>query len=110
MITGGVKFDTGGTEGVMYEFDSNRAPVYHHISVKDGGGNNPTTLPPGSTTYVVNRGLEQFVLNGTVDTDDANDYVAAPNSAGAIPEPASVLVWAFMASSGLGFIASRRRR
>jgi len=102
-ITGSVKFDAGGGDSgnsVMYEFVSNRSPVYGHLAVKDGGG--PGTCPsPGSTTAACSNGL----LAGS-DTMDTNDYVARPN--GIIPEPGTVLLLG-VGLGGLAVIGRRRR-
>jgi hypothetical protein len=96
-IIGAVKFDIGAGEGVTYEFDSNRLPVYGHLAIKDGGGSG-TCPTPGSTTAACSNGLV-----AGVDTEDVNDYVARPN--GIVPEPGSLPLLAL----GLVILAARRR-
>jgi hypothetical protein len=96
-IVGGVKFDIGAGEGVIYEFDSNRAPVYGHLAIKDGDG--PGVCPaPGDTAAVCNNGL--LALS---DTQDAIDYVARPDGI-ATPEPGALALLA------LGLVGARYRR
>lgn len=94
-LTDAVKFDEEGGEGLMYEFDSNRHPVWGHFAVKDGGG--PGVCPnPGDATAVCNDGLFD------PDSMDPIDFVARPN---AIPEPATLM----LVSAGL-FLLVRARR
>jgi hypothetical protein len=97
-IIGAVKFDLGAGEGVTYEFDSNRLPVYGHLAIKDGGGNG-TCPAPGSTTVACSNGLV-----AGVDTEDINDYVARPNGIVPEPSPASLMVLGLLA-----LCAARRR-
>jgi hypothetical protein len=101
-LAGAVKFDVGGGEPMVYEFDSNRLPVYGHLAMKDGGGSG-TCPSPGTTTAACSDGL----IAG-VDTEDINDYVARPNGFPPIvPEPGSTAL--LIAGLG-GLLAASRRR
>jgi hypothetical protein len=103
-ITGAVKFDAG--EGSIYSFTSNRAPVWGHLAVKDGGGPNTCANYPATGVYVCSNrlldlGAEDAVIN----------YIARPNGGGAggppaVPVPAAV--WLFGSALGLlGWIRYR---
>jgi hypothetical protein len=99
-ITGAVKLEgIDGTEGVMYEFDSNRLPVYGHLAVKDGGGSETCASPNGTNLACSNQ------LVGFGSPDDINDFVARPN--GVVPEPSTALML-LGGLSGLA-VAGRRR-
>ncbi len=103
-ITGAIKFDYGGGEGISYAFDSNRAPVYGHLAVKDGGGSATCANAPGgvgNTQIACNNGLL-----AASDTENITDYVARPNGVSQIPVPAAV--WLF--GSGLLGLAGIARR
>jgi hypothetical protein len=100
---GSVKFDVGGGEGIVYEFDSNRSPVYGHLAMKDGGGPGVCPSPSAPTTAACSNGLV-----AGVDTEDTNDYIARPNGFPPIvPEPGSTAL--LIAGLG-GLLAASRRR
>ncbi|MGI9344388.1 MAG: VPLPA-CTERM sorting domain-containing protein [Gammaproteobacteria bacterium] len=99
-ITGGVKFDLGSGNPSEYTFTSNRAPVWGHLAMKDGGGPETCAAPGGSNIVCSNR------LLGIGDEDQPIHYVARPNGVGVIPIPAAV--WLF--GSALGMLGWMRRR
>jgi hypothetical protein len=82
----------------MYEFDSNRAPVYGHLAVKDGGGPE-TCMAPGSSNIVCSN-----QLLGIGDPDDATDFIVVPD--GVIPEPGTGM----LVCLGLGWLGAYSRR
>ncbi len=97
-ITGGMKFEgIDGVEGAVYEFDSNRNPIYGHLAVKDGGGAE-TCMAPGGSNIVCNN-----QLLGIGDPDQAVNFVVVPN--GVIPEPGTAVLMAL----GLGVLGARSR-
>jgi hypothetical protein len=97
-IVGGLKIEgVDGEEGFVYEFDSNRAPVYGHLGVKDGGGSETCAGPGGSNIACSNQ------LLGLGDPDVATNFIAVPN--GSIPEPGTGL----LVGLGLATLASRCR-
>ena len=95
-VTGGIKLDgVDGPDGAVYEFDSNRVPVYGHLAVKDGGGPETCLAPGGSNIVCSNQ------LLGLGDPEDINDFVARPDGA-VIPEPSTAaLLGLSMASLGI---------
>ena len=97
-IIGAIKFDIGGGEGVVFEFDSNRAPVYGHLAVKNGGGSG-TCPTPGGTSAVCNNGM-------IAASENILDYVARPN--GIIPEPSTITLVG-LGLAGVAFVGRRRR-
>jgi hypothetical protein len=98
-ITGGLKIEgIDGTEDVMYEFDSNRGPVYGHLAVKDGGGPE-TCMAPGSSNIVCSN-----QLLGIGDPDVATHFVVVPD--GVIPEPGTGM----LVCLGLGWLGAYSRR
>jgi hypothetical protein len=70
-----------GPEGVTYAFDSNRNPVYGHLAVKDGGGQETCADPamPGANVVCSDQ------LLGIGDPSDPVRFVVVPN--GVVPEP-----------------------
>jgi len=79
----GVKFDSGSTGTLVYEFDSNRAPVWGSFFAIDGKNK-------GSDVYAFSNGLDNL------DSVDVLDFIARPNGdgggggTGEIPEPGTV--------------------
>ena len=97
-ITGAVKLEgIDGMEGAMYEFDSNRLPVYGHLAVKDGGGPETCAAPGGSNIACSNQ------LVGFGSPDDINDFIARPN--GVVPEPGTLP----LVGLSIGLLAAARR-
>jgi len=100
-ITGAVKFDLGSGAPAVYEFTSNRLPVWGHLAMKDGGG--PATCASGSFGSTALACSNQLLGIGS-DADPIN-YVARPN--GVVPVPAAA--WLFgSAIAGLGWVRRRR--
>jgi hypothetical protein len=97
-VVGSVKFDLGSGNPSVYSFTSNRAPVWGHLAMKDGGGPETCAGPGGSNIVCSNQ------LLGIGDEGTALNYVARPN--GVIPVPAAV--WLF--GSALGLLGWMRRR
>ncbi|MGI9330747.1 MAG: hypothetical protein ACR2QB_08495 [Gammaproteobacteria bacterium] len=98
-ITGAVKLDA--EEGSVYAFTSNRAPVWGHLALKDGGGSNTCADYSADGIYVCSN-----QLLGIGDDDDSINYIARPNGVGVVPVPAAV--WLF--GSALGLLGWVRRR
>jgi hypothetical protein len=93
-----MKFEgVDGMEGVTYEFDSNRTPVYGNLAVKDGGGPETCQLP-GSSNIVCNN-----QLLGIGDANVATHFIVVPD--GVIPEPGTGLLLGL----GLAMLGIRRR-
>lgn len=120
-ITGAIKFDTGGLdmEGdtYIYEFDSNRWPVWGNFLVKSQGRlPDDLTAPLGTETFAANNAL--FELNApdswNYDLKDPNNWVAVPNGVpqGTIltPEPLSLIIWLVVGAFGILAVRSSRRR
>jgi len=97
-VTGGVKFDLGSGDPSVYTFTSNRAPVWGHLAMKDGGGPETCAAPGGSNIVCSNQ------LLGIGDDTQPIHFVARPN--GVIPVPAAV--WLF--GSALGLLGWMRRK
>jgi hypothetical protein len=103
-ITGAVKFDVGSGAPAVYEFTSNRLPVWGHLAMKDGGGS--ATCASGSFGGTALACSNQLLGIG-LDSDPLN-YVARPNGlASVVPLPAAV--WLF-GSALAGLAVVRRRR
>jgi hypothetical protein len=79
-IDSAVKFDVGSeSESVVYEFDSNREPVWGDILVKGGRG------------FLHNAGLTSLATaNGTPLSDSVNDFIARPDTNVVTPPPNDV--------------------
>lgn len=92
-ITGAVKFDVGsGGPSAVYEFTSNRLPVWGHLAMKDGGG--PNTCGSGSFGGTALACSNQLLGIGS-DMDKIN-FVARPDghfTMTAVPVPAAA--WLF---------------
>jgi hypothetical protein len=98
-IIGGLKIEgVDGMEGAVYAFDSNRLPVYGHLAVKDGGGNETCSAPGASNIVCSNQ------LVGIGDPDAAINFIAVPDGI-IVPEPGALALWA----GSLVALALRRR-
>jgi hypothetical protein len=86
----GIKFDFGNDGTVIYTFVSNRGPVYGDFYVKGG-----------SESGAYNFGLPDHLIQ-----DNVTAFIARPNGAGEIPEPASVVA----VGTGLIAVVALRRR
>jgi hypothetical protein len=100
-ITGAVKFDLGSGGPAVYEFTSNRLPVWGHLAMKDGGGS--ATCASGSFGSTALACSNQLLGIGA-DSDPIN-FVARPNGIAVIPVPAAL--WLF--GSGLAALGWLRR-
>jgi hypothetical protein len=102
-IATSVKFDYGGGDPQVYSFTSNRAPVWGHLAVKDGGGSDTCDAPPADTptNLICSNQLVGIGLNS-----DTLNFVARPNGLSQVPVPASV--WLF--GSALGLLGWTRRK
>jgi hypothetical protein len=97
-ILGGLKLEgVDGMEGAVYEFDSNRLPVYGHLAVKDGGGPETCADPNGTNIVCSNQ------LLGIGDPDAIVNFIAVPN--GVVPEPGTGLL---LGLGLIGLAVSRR--
>lgn len=101
-VTGAVKFDFGGGNGFVYEFDSDRAPVYGHLAVKGGAG--PDTCAVANPTSIVACSVGLDLAPGDPGEMDILNYVARPN--GAVPEPTT----GWLLTTGLLLAATTHRR
>lgn len=115
-IASAVKFDIGGEPApYVYEFDSERPPVWGSFLVKNGGGPLPKDeLTEGGSTYVVNNALvylqdPDYETKYREELSDPTNWIAVPNSSdeGIVPEPTSFLVWLGIAAIGWGAIRRR---
>jgi hypothetical protein len=85
---GAVKFDEGTEDSTLiYEFDSNRSPVWGDAIVKGGQG------------FLYNAGINDHSSSST------SDFIARPNSS--VPEPTSL---ALLGLGGLLMVGNPRRK
>ena len=120
-ITGAIKFDTGGLdmEGdtYIYEFDSNRWPVWGNFLVKSKHSlPADLTAPLGTETFAANNALFELDAPDSWEHDlkDSNNWVAVPNGVpqGTIltPEPLSLAMWLIVGAFGIVAVRFSRRR
>jgi hypothetical protein len=106
----GIKFDGdaafGGQSAVCIKFDSIRAPVWGDFYAK--GGNDGGAWNDGFTTDDSDP-MTAVVLTGTLpDSSQDPQHIVRPN--GAIPEPASFVVWFLMGLTWAGSAWTYRYR